>query len=76
MPTYTPGVTPTCEWDTAAAQAVIEAAGGQLLGPDLKPLRYNRENLVNPDFYAIGDPAFPTGLLIDNECAEDRDTEN
>lgn len=43
----------TSEWDTAAAQAVVEAAGGLVLEyPDLKALRYNTrpETLLNPHF--------------------------
>jgi len=49
-----------CEWDTAAGQAVLEAAGGALLGLDGKPLQYNLgESLYSPDFYALGDPALP-----------------
>jgi 3'(2'), 5'-bisphosphate nucleotidase len=43
----------TSEWDTAAAQAVVEAAGGQVLEhPGLKPLRYNTrpDTLLNPYF--------------------------
>ncbi len=59
-----PRLYPTCEWDTAAAQAVVEAAGGQILDSQLQPLRYNtRESLINPDFFVIGDKAFPTTLL-------------
>ena len=42
---------PTSEWDTAAAQAVVEAAGGMVLNLDLTPLRYNtKESLLNPYF--------------------------
>lgn len=42
---------PTSEWDTAAAQAVVEAAGGRVLQLDLSPLRYNtKESLLNPYF--------------------------
>lgn len=42
---------PTGEWDTAAAQAVVEQAGGLVLDGSLKPLRYNQEeNLLNPEF--------------------------
>ncbi len=53
-----PRLAPTCEWDTAAAQAVVEAAGGQVLTPDFQPLRYNRKaSLLNPFFYVVGDPA-------------------
>ncbi len=48
---------PTCEWDTGAAQCVLEAAGGALMDIGLTPLRYNTaESLLNPDFIAVGDP--------------------
>ncbi|WP_411835017.1 3'(2'),5'-bisphosphate nucleotidase CysQ [Pseudoxanthomonas mexicana] len=51
---------PTSEWDTAAAQCVLEAAGGALLAPDGRAFRYNRrETLLNGDFIALGDPALP-----------------
>lgn len=51
---------PTSEWDTAAAQCVLEAAGGVVLGMDGAPLRYNRkESLLNPDFIALGDADLP-----------------
>ena len=47
---------PTCEWDTAAAQCVLEQAGGLLLDLHGEPLRYNRgESLLNPEFIAVGD---------------------
>ncbi|QIR14892.1 3'(2'),5'-bisphosphate nucleotidase CysQ [Shewanella aestuarii] len=44
----------TSEWDTAAAQAVLESAGGQVLQyPELTPLVYNqKENILNPYFIA------------------------
>lgn len=43
-----PRFAPTMEWDTAAAQAVVEAAGRQVLTyPDLEPMRYNREEMRN-----------------------------
>ncbi len=59
-----PRLYPTCEWDTAAAQAILEAAGGLMLsGDDLQPLRYNKPSLLNPDFFAVGDPGFPRELL-------------
>lgn len=46
----------TSEWDTAAAQAVLEAAGGILVDLAFKPLRYNQKaELLNPFFLAIGD---------------------
>lgn len=51
---------PTSEWDTAAAQCVLEAAGGVVLGMDGAPLRYNRkDSLLNPDFIALGDADLP-----------------
>ena len=41
----------TCEWDTAAAHAIVEAAGGQVLHADTnQPLQYNKENLLNSFF--------------------------
>ena len=47
---------PTSEWDTAAAQCVLEAAGGVVLALDGAPLLYNtKESLLNPDFIALGD---------------------
>jgi 3'(2'), 5'-bisphosphate nucleotidase len=51
-----PRLGPTSEWDTAAAQAVVEAAGGQVTDTRLQPLRYNRkESLLNPHFLVFGD---------------------
>ena len=51
---------PTSEWDTAAAQCVLEAAGGALLAPDGRAFRYNRrETLLNGDFVALGDMTLP-----------------
>ena len=47
---------PTSEWDTAAAQCVLEEAGGAVLDLHGKPLRYDRgESLLNPEFVAVGD---------------------
>jgi 3'(2'), 5'-bisphosphate nucleotidase len=55
-----PRLGPTCEWDTGAAQAVVEAAGGKVtiiedasdpLKADAMPLRYNqKESVLNPYF--------------------------
>ncbi len=46
---------PTSEWDTAAGQAVLEAAGGAVTRLDGHKLRYNcRESLINGDFVAFG----------------------
>ena len=47
---------PTSEWDTAAAHAVLEAAGGSMMDMSGAPLRYNaRDGLLNPHFIACGD---------------------
>ncbi len=49
---------PTSEWDTAAAQCVLEEAGGAVLDLQGETFRYNRgESLLNPEFVAIGDRA-------------------
>ncbi|MGL5949725.1 MAG: 3'(2'),5'-bisphosphate nucleotidase CysQ [Aeromonas sp.] len=47
-----PRLAPTCEWDTAAAQAVLEGAGGCLTTLAGEPLRYNKADLLNPWFVA------------------------
>jgi len=53
---FYPRLGPTSEWDTAAAQAVVEAAGGAVTTLDGLPLRYNeRDTLLNPHFLAVGD---------------------
>jgi 3'(2'), 5'-bisphosphate nucleotidase len=53
-----PRLGPTSEWDIAAGQAVVEAAGGQVVAlSDGTALRYNaKADLLNPDFLAYGDP--------------------
>jgi len=54
-----PRLGPTSEWDIAAAQAVLDAAGGTVRLLDGRPMRYNKKNLLNPDFVAVADAAFP-----------------
>lgn len=44
----------TMEWDTAAPQAVLEAAGGAVLTENGQPLRYGKPGWENPNFYAWG----------------------
>jgi len=42
---------PTMEWDTAAGQAIVEQAEGRVMEVQTRePLRYNKENLLNPFF--------------------------
>lgn len=45
-----PRFNPTMEWDTAAGQAIVEAAGGTMHGLDGKEFPYNKENLRNAGF--------------------------
>ncbi len=46
-----PRFAPTMEWDTAAGQAIVEQAGGKVVQVDTGlPLRYNKEDLLNPWF--------------------------
>jgi 3'(2'), 5'-bisphosphate nucleotidase len=53
---FYPRLGPTSEWDTAAAQAVVEAAGGAVITTDGERLRYNtKPELLNPHFLVFGD---------------------
>ena len=47
-----PRLSPTCEWDTAAAQAVLEGAGGVVVDRSGSPLRYGKPEVLNPSFVA------------------------
>lgn len=47
-----PRLAPTCEWDTGAAQAVLEGAGGSVTRLDGEPLVYNKPDILNPWFVA------------------------
>lgn len=60
-----PRLAPTCEWDTAAAQAVVEAAGGIVVDDQLNILRYNqKDSLLNPFFHVIGDRDYDWNRLL------------
>ncbi|MCG8292604.1 3'(2'),5'-bisphosphate nucleotidase CysQ [Pseudomonas entomophila] len=49
-----PRLAPTSQWDTAAAQGVLEGAGGEVIGLDGLAFRYPaRESLLNPFFLAL-----------------------
>ena len=43
---------PTNEWDTAAGQGVLEAAGGEVVTTDGRPLTYGKPGFGNPHFIA------------------------
>jgi len=49
-----PRLAPTSEWDTAAAQAVVEGAGGSVKDLEGNRLRYQKENILNPHFIVRG----------------------
>jgi len=50
-----PRLGPTSEWDTAAAQCIVEEAGGRITDTAMRPLRYNtKDSLLNPHFFVFG----------------------
>lgn len=60
-----PRLAPTSEWDTAAAQAVVEAAGGVVLDLSFNPLRYNtKADILNPHFLVLGDAVFDWPAIL------------
>ncbi|WP_339469299.1 3'(2'),5'-bisphosphate nucleotidase CysQ [Pseudomonas capeferrum] len=61
-----PRLAPTSQWDTAAAQGVVEGAGGEVIELDGQPFRYPpRESLLNPFFLALPSAASWRQALID-----------
>ena len=49
----------TSEWDIAAAQCVVEEAGGKVITIDRQPLRYNiKSSLINPPLLVFGDGSY------------------
>ena len=50
---------PTSEWDTGAAQIIVEEAGGKVVDMNFNQLKYNtKESILNPDFFVIADKQF------------------
>lgn len=47
---------PTMEWDTAAADAIVREAGGSVKDLNGDPLKYGKENLLNPYFMVSSRP--------------------
>ncbi len=45
---------PTMEWDTAAGQSILEAAGGRMTTLEHKAFIYNKNSLLNPGFICNG----------------------
>ena len=60
-----PRLGPTSEWDTAAAQAVVEVAGGQMTNIDGEAIRYNQKaDMLNPFFLVFGDSSVDWSRLL------------
>ncbi len=62
---FYPRTVPTFEWDTAAAQAVVEAAGGGVSTRADDRLAYNKDDLRNPSVFAWGDPGLDWRSWLD-----------
>jgi 3'(2'), 5'-bisphosphate nucleotidase len=62
---FYPRFGPTWEWDTAAGQAIVTAAGGVMVALDGKPFTYNKPNLVNGPFLAASNEVWlkQSGIL-------------
>jgi 3'(2'), 5'-bisphosphate nucleotidase len=58
---------PTMEWDTAAAQCVVESAGGRVFSLDAERLSYGKDGLRNPAIMTVGDATLP--LPMTRLCA-------
>ena len=65
-----PRLGPTMEWDTAAAQCVVENAGGTIIDLDGRTLRYNKPNLLNPDFIVSASPGLAWQKYLADEPAD------
>jgi 3'(2'), 5'-bisphosphate nucleotidase len=64
-----PRLGPTSEWDTAAAQCIVEVAGGRVTDTRMRPLRYNtKESLLNPHFFVSGDPTIDWSRHLDEQA--------
>ncbi len=56
---------PTGEWDTGAAQVIVDEAGGAIMDLTLAPLSYNqRDTLENPNFMVVGSPSLDWQQLM------------
>jgi 3'(2'), 5'-bisphosphate nucleotidase len=60
-----PRLAPTSEWDTAAAHAVLRAAGGDIVDTSFQSLAYNKKHqILNPFFIGLADPSYPWQCLL------------
>ncbi len=66
-----PRFAPTMEWDTAAADIILQEAGGQMLNVETRrPLQYNKPDLLNPHFLAYGNCVDCGGETLRREDAK------
>ena len=62
---FYPRLGPTYEWDTAAGQCIIEAAGGLVVDKFMKRLSYNKNpGYLNGEFFVIGDPLYDWSKIV------------
>lgn len=60
----------TGEWDTAAAQVIVQEAGGSLVSEQLGSLSYNQTaEPVNPNFLVLGDPNIAWARIINQPAS-------
>ncbi len=68
---FYPRLGPTMEWDTAAGDAVVRAAGGKVATTAGVPLTYGKTQVAgmrdfeNPFFYAVGDESLLARMAAD-----------
>jgi 3'(2'), 5'-bisphosphate nucleotidase len=67
---FYPRLAPTCEWDTAAAQCILETAGGGVVDLSGSRLAYNKDDLLNPSLLSFGDPTVDWVEFMAPELAE------
>ncbi len=58
-----PRLGPTCEWDTAAPQAILQVTGGAIRQWNGVPLEYGKRNMLNPHFVAVRDTNLLAALI-------------
>ena len=63
---FYPRLGPTMEWDTAAAHAIVNAAGGKVCAISGKTLSYNKADLHNPEFFVLGDADYALLSAVQN----------
>jgi len=66
-----PRLGPTMEWDTAAGHTILRNSGGDMLRADnWSTLRYNKEDLRNPSFVAVGSGTEEMKTLLKSICTK------